>query len=575
MNAKTDILNRRRAGILLHPTSLPGTPGNGDLGQHAFRFVDFLADCGISIWQMLPLGPPHEDLSPYQTQSVHAANPLLISLDQLVKSGWLTSDSNPVLEHELEHELQQLAQQGWYQDDAQARAREITQLVKQYNLPAEFAMFSPPEAAIRYRLARLKQARAGFEKQANANDKQAYNDFITQQQHWLDDYALFRALQTENQAQNIKPLQTQYLLELKQQSDQHALHAKRENILEEIKKRIGWWNWEPNIRQRQPEALAAARQRLAKEIEQHRFEQFIFYRQWQELKKYAHERGIYLFGDIPIFVSLDSVDVWANQESFDLDAAGQPKMVAGVPPDYFSATGQRWGNPHYHWGHMQANGFQWWIARLKTAELLFDIARIDHFRGFEAYWAIPAHCETAIEGEWIKAPGAALFEKLQQLKTLPLIAEDLGIITDEVRQLRDRFGLPGMKILHFAFDSGPDNPYLPNNHVENCIVYTGTHDNDTTVGWFQKLDDHQRQTVCNNIGASPQDMPWSLIQTAYASVAKLAIVPLQDFLALDSQHRMNIPGTATGNWRWRFDWSQFPPGLNDRIRGIIKNNGRS
>lgn len=565
MNAKTEILNRRRAGILLHPTSLPGTPGNGDLGQHAFRFLDFLADCGISIWQMLPLGPPHEDLSPYQTQSVHAANPLLISLDQLVKIGWLSSDSHPVLEHELEQELQRLAQQGWYQNNAQAR--EITQLLQQRNLQEEFAVFSQPEAAIRYRLARLKQARVGFKKRANTNDKTAYSNFITQQQHWLDDYALFRALQAEN----IKPLQTQCLAALKEIHDQNALIAR----LVEIRKQAGWWSWPADLRQRQPQALAAARKRLENVIEQHRFEQFIFFRQWQELKQYAHERGIYLFGDIPIFVAQDSVDVWASQESFLLDAAGQPTVVAGVPPDYFSATGQRWGNPHYNWEYMQANGFQWWITRLKTAELLFDIARVDHFRGFEACWAIPAHCETAIEGQWVKAPGIALFEKLQQIGTLPLIAEDLGIITDEVRELRDRFGFPGMKILHFAFDSGPDNPYLPHNHIENCIVYTGTHDNDTTLGWFQKLADHQRQTVCDNIHASPQDMPWSLIQTAYASVAKLAVVPLQDFLALDSQHRMNIPGTASGNWRWRFDWSQFPPGLNDRIRHLIETNGRN
>jgi 4-alpha-glucanotransferase len=565
MNAKSEILNRRRAGILLHPTSLPGTPGNGDLGPHAFRFLDFLADCGISIWQMLPLGPPHEDLSPYQTQSVHAANPLLISLDQLIKIGWLTSDSHPMSEHELEQELQKLAQQGWYQNDASVR--EISQLLQQRNLQEEFALFSLPEAAIRYRLARLKQSRVGFEKRASTNDKTAYNNFITQQQHWLDDYALFRALQAEH----IKKLQTQCLTALKEIHEQSTLIAR----LEELKKQAGWWGWSAELRDRQPQALAAARQRLARVIEQHRFEQFIFYRQWQELKQYAHERGIYLFGDIPIFVAQDSVDVWADQNSFLLDAVGQPTVVAGVPPDYFSATGQRWGNPHYNWESMQANGFQWWIARLKTAEWLFDIARVDHFRGFEAYWAIPAHCETAIEGEWVKAPGEALFEKLQQIGTLPLVAEDLGIITDEVRQLRDRFGFPGMKILHFAFDSGPDNPYLPQNHIENCIVYTGTHDNDTTLGWFNKLTDHQRQIVCNNIHASRQEMPWSLINTAYASVAKLAVIPLQDFLALDSEHRMNIPGTATGNWRWRFEWSQFRPGLNEKIRDIVQSHGRN
>ncbi len=544
---KQDFFNQRRAGILLHPTSLPGTPGNGDLGRDAYRFVDFLADSGISLWQMLPLGAPHEDFSPYQCQSVHAANPLLINLERLVEKGWLT----PATDENLE-------------DDA-ASERELDQRLDH---SAFREIFSPPsegKRAIRYRQARLKAARAGFVKNASADDRAAFAEFVKTQAYWLEDYGLFRALQAEH----LKVIKAACLKALKEIDFHEALEAR----LIELKNARGWWGWAPELRDRHPQALDEARRRLAEVIEQHRFEQFVFFSQWHSLKKYAHEKGVYLFGDIPIFVAEDSVDVWTNRENFLLDAQGRPTVVAGVPPDYFSATGQRWGNPHYNWDYMQANGFRWWRERFKSAHVLFDVARIDHFRGFEASWAIPAHCETAIEGEWMKVPGEALFESLQDID-FPLVAEDLGIITDEVRALRDKFNLPGMKILQFAFDSGPDNPYLPHNYVEHCVVYTGTHDNNTSLGWFQEIPEHVRHSVCEYLQAAPHEMPWPLIEAAFKSKARWAIVPMQDVLALDGKHRMNVPGVERGNWRWRFEWSQLPPGLNDKLRHFCHSYGR-
>lgn len=496
MNATHNFFNRRRAGILLHPTSLPGTPGNGDLGEHAYRFIDFLADSGLTVWQMLPLGPPHGDLSPYQCQSAHAANPLLISLDRLVGQGWLKDDSSPPGSNLKEAE------------------------------------------AIAYRLARLEEARLGFALNASNAERDAYADFIATHTSWLENYALFRALKVAHQE-------------------------------------AAWWEWPPAYRDRVPKALEEARARFATTLEQTRFEQFVFFNQWQDLRHYAHVLGVYLFGDIPIFVAEDSAEVWAERQNFLLDNKGRPTVVAGVPPDYFSATGQRWGNPHYNWERMQANGFQWWIERIKTAQKLFDLVRIDHFRGFEAYWQIPAACPTAMEGKWVKAPGEALFEVLQRNTSLPLVAEDLGIITEEVNRLRNKFGFPGMKILQFAFDSNADNPYLPHNHTSNSVVYTGTHDNNTTLGWFQELAVPVQQYVCEYLHARPYDMPWPLIESAFASCSMLAIVPMQDVLSGDASQRMNTPGTTNNrNWRWRLQWEQLPAGVNDKLRHLTKFYGR-
>ncbi|HHJ14726.1 MAG TPA: 4-alpha-glucanotransferase [Gammaproteobacteria bacterium] len=487
-----DPFARRRAGILLHPTSLPGPPGNGDLGEDAWRFVDFLADHGISLWQTLPLGPTHGDLSPYQCLSVHAGNPRLISLQRLVEAGWLDS-----------------------------------------------AELDPSRDIGLQRQQRLAAAYNGFRMHARDSDRAALEDFIQQHAHWLEDFALYQALRGEFHGQ-------------------------------------GWFDWPAPVRDREPAALREARRRLASVIEQVRFEQFVFFHQWGELRRHANGRGVLLFGDIPIFVAYDSADVWAERCWFALDAEGRQTVVAGVPPDYFSATGQRWGNPHYDWEALAADGYGWWLSRLRTQLELFDLMRIDHFRGFEAAWEIPSQAETAVEGRWAPGPGAAFFEKVREaFGGLPLVAEDLGVITAEVTALRERFGLPGMKILQFAFDGSPDNPYLPHNHEPLSVVYTGTHDNDTTLGWYRSLDEGQRDFVHRYLGGHGDDMPWLLVRTALASVARLAILPMQDVLGLDGAHRMNVPGVTEGNWQWRFAWGQLESAHAERLRDWTGLYGRA
>jgi 4-alpha-glucanotransferase len=474
-------LKQRQAGVLLHPTSLP----DGRLGQYAHAFVDFLAHCGFSVWQVLPLGPTHENLSPYQSVSAHAGNPRLIDLAQLKQQGWLNHDGG--------HDAQQHHHA-------------------------------------------LQQAYHHFCQYQSHEQRQAYHDFMHQHHHWLVDYALFRVLKTVHHQQ-------------------------------------AWWDWPQPHRQRDLEALAQLKLEFRQDIDFYCFEQFVFFQQWQKLKTYANQHGVQLLGDLPIFIADDSVDTWAEPHYFNLNTNGQPRSVAGVPPDYFSATGQRWGNPHYNWETLQADGFQWWIRRLNTQALLFDRVRIDHFRGFEAYWDIPADSHDATSGHWVKAAGEALFATLEQAGTLPLIAEDLGIITDEVIALRDKFNIPGMKILQFAFSDNADNPYLPHNHTENCVVYTGTHDNNTTLGWFNQLSDDEKHRVYDYL-ASHEAMPWALIRVALASVGKLVIIPMQDLLAADSSARMNTPSVAEGNWRWAFAWPDIPSHTPSRLRHLLGLYGR-
>ncbi len=486
-----DVFAQRRAGVLLHPTSLPGATGNGDLGADAYRFVDFLSDCGISVWQTLPLGPTHDDLSPYQCLSVHAGNVRLVSLQSLAELGWL---DDPHLD-----ETQSLETQ---------------------------------------RKIRLVAAFNGFQRNANDDDRQAFARFSGEHAHWLDDYALYQALRTENGGR-------------------------------------AWYDWPERIRNRRDSVLAEERRRLAGAIEQVRFEQFLFYHQWRQLRQYANDRGVLLFGDIPIFVAHDSAEVWAHREWFCVDAKGGLEKVAGVPPDYFSATGQRWGNPLYRWDVLEQDGFRCWIERIRSQLEIFDLVRIDHFRGFEAFWEIDADQETAMNGRWVKAPGEAFFRTLErELGELPLVAEDLGVITPEVTALREQFRFPGMKILQFAFDGTSDNPYLPHNHESRCAVYTGTHDNNTSLGWYQDLDDGQRDCMRHYLGDSPEPMPWLLVRTALSSVASLAVLPMQDVLGLDGAHRMNVPGISNDNWHWRFDWSQLQDEHRDRLRDWVALYGR-
>lgn len=482
-----DGLDQRRAGILLHLTSLPGPGPCGCLGSGALAFATFLADSGMSVWQMLPVGPTQNDRSPYQSDSAHAGDPLLIDLEPLVEQGWLEG----------------LPQSDETQDKIHA----------------------------------LLTAWKGFQRLAGSDQRAALDKFVTGNAYWLADYALFRALREEQGR--------------------------------------CWWHWPSPLRQRDAETLAEARRRLADRIGYVRFEQFLFFGQWQRLRTHVNGLGIKLFGDMPIFVAHDSAEVWARPQDFDLHADGSPRVVAGVPPDYFSATGQRWGNPLYRWDRMQADGFRFWLDRIRTQLSLFDLIRIDHFRGLESYWEIPAEEEYAINGRWVKALGDELFERLhQRFGRLPLIAEDLGVITQEVENLRRKYHLPGMKILQFAFSGGADNPYLPFRHGRDSVVYTGTHDNDTSLGWYLSLDDAGRDSVDEYLGHSSEPMPWPLVRAALASRSRLAILPMQDVLALDARHRMNTPGTTAGNWSWRFDGDSVEPELSERLRGMVRLYGR-
>jgi len=486
-------LQQRRAGVLLHPMSLPGGFGNGDLGPSAYHFADFLHSSGCTVWQTLPLGPTNDSGSPYQCLSVHAGNVLMVSLELLQEAGWLEPDQGP----------------------------------------------EDTETAADYRRRRLSEARRGFSEHASDGEKAEYRDFLATHAAWLDDYALFIALKQE-----------------------HGQAA--------------WWDWPAAIRDRRSTAMAQARGRLLENIEQERFAQFLFARQWAALKTYANDKGVLMFGDMPIFVAEDSAEVWAQREYFELGEDGRPSVVAGVPPDYFSATGQRWGNPHYRWDSMQADGFAWWKERVARQLEMFDIIRVDHFRGFEAYWEIPADEETAINGSWVKAPGAALFTALQEhFGPLPLVAEDLGIITEEVDELRHRFRLPGMKVLQFAFDGGPENPYLPHNHAADFVAYTGTHDNDTTMGWYDARTTEQNEAMHDYLGFPLEPMPWPMIRAALRSVAKLAVVPMQDVMGLGSEHRMNTPGTTADNWAWRFDWDMLNSEDADKLRRLVEQYGRA
>jgi 4-alpha-glucanotransferase len=471
MNA-AGLLAQRRAGVLLHPTSLPSPYGPGDLGHAAWRFVEFLAAAGFSVWQMLPVAPPHPDLSPYDAFSAFAGNPALLSLD-------------------------------WLHDRGFVDAADLQRVLRQPGLRA--AVLAAAASRFAARPAEEPRLRAGIEA------------FRERNAHWLPDYCLFAAL---HEACDHQP----------------------------------WYRWPSALRDREPSALAAAAQQHAVRVDAICFEQYVFDCQWHELRTYALTRGVHFFGDVPIFVAHDSADVWASRGLFRVDADGALAVETGVPPDYFSATGQRWGNPHYDWDAMARHGFAWWRARIALQRERFDLLRIDHFRGFEACWEIPAGALTAAEGHWAPAPGDALLEALLEAAGPgTLVAEDLGTITPAVECLRRAHALPGMHILQFAFDGDPANPYLPHNHARDALVYTGTHDNDTTLGWFLGLDDVARAQMLDYFGTAAADMPFTLVRAALASVSRLAIVPMQDLLRLGSESRMNRPGTARGNWCWQLE----------------------
>jgi 4-alpha-glucanotransferase len=494
----------RSSGILLHPTSLPGRFGIGDLGSEAYHWVNFLERSGQSLWQVLPLGPTGYGDSPYQCFSAFAGNPLLISPEKLVEEDFLSEadleDTPPFPVHKVDY--------GW---------------------------------VITFKMSLLRRAFANFQAHASLDQRTRFVEFCETNRAWLDDYGLFMALK-----------------------DAHG--------------GVNWGNWERDVRMRQPEALAHWSHVLADEVRFHQFIQHLFFQQWLALKEYANARRIQIIGDIPIFVAYDSADVWANPQLFYLDETGQPTVVAGVPPDYFSPTGQLWGNPLYRWDVMAGNGYVWWIERFRATLTVVDIVRLDHFRGFEAYWEVPASEDTAINGQWVKAPGAELFAAVEQaLGKLPIIAEDLGVITSEVVAMRERFEFPGMKILQFAFTSDPKAMvpgFLPHNFERNYVVYTGTHDNDTTLGWFNAATPGEREAAQKYIGVYGLNIPWAFIRLGFASVADMAVVPLQDVLSLGSEARMNHPSKVGGWWSWRVPPGMLTDAIADRLRELAAIYGR-
>ena len=465
MSEHRNAFDSRRAGVLLHVTSLPAASASatsGQLGDEAFRFVDFLAAAGCSVWQVLPLVPTHEEShSPYDAPSSMAGNPALISR-----------------EHQSAQQL----------DDRAALDEE---------------------------------------------QRSAFVAWCAEQADWLEPYVEFTALR-----------------------ERHG--------------NAPWLTWEPPLRDREPGAVDEALRPLADRVQDLRFEQWVFAVQWAALRGYAAAKGVLLFGDLPIFVSLDSADVWASRGLFRLDVAGRPITVTGCPPDYFAADGQTWNNPHYDWDAMAADGFAWWRRRIARQRDLFDLVRIDHFRGFAAAWHVPADAATAREGWWVPGPGTEILSALVDTAGPgTLVAEDLGVITAEVEELRDRFGLPGMKVLQFAFNGDTENPYLPGRHGEHSVVYTGTHDNDTTAGWWATLDEESRERVRSHLADPDEPMPRAFVRLALASTARLAVVPAQDLLRLGSEARMNTPGTAEGNWGWQAPAGAFTADLAARFHALV------
>ncbi len=482
----------RSSGILLHPTSLPGRYGIGDLGEYAYRFVDWLAENGQTVWQMLPLGPTSYGDSPYQCLSAFAGNTNLISLDRLVGEGWLEHADLDDVPDFPEHEVD----------------------------------YGP---VIDYHNHLLDLAYRRFLERGQDRQRNAFELWQADNAHWLDDYVLYIGIKNANGG---RP----------------------------------WVEWPEPLALRDEKALAEAAEQNHDDIAKQRFLQWVFFSQWGDLRRYANERDIRLVGDIPIFVAHDSADVWANRQRFYLDEKGNPTVVAGVPPDYFAETGQRWGNPLYRWDVMKASGYAWWISRFKACLELVDLVRIDHFRGFEAFWEIPASEPTAVNGEWVEGPGIDFFHALDAaLGKLPIIAEDLGEITPGVVELRDTLELPGMKVLQFAW-SDPENVFLPHNHVPNCVVYSGTHDNNTTIGWWnQELSDHNRQFISDYLNREIHEANWTLIRLGMASVGHTFVAPMQDILNLGAEARMNTPGIEGGNWRWRFTADRLDDPVKHRL----------
>jgi len=493
-------LDQRSAGILLHITSLPGPHGIGDFGPGAYHFVDWLVSAGQRVWQLLPTTPIGPCDSPYQSKSAFAGSYLMVALEPLIECGWLPTPTLPT--------------EGF-------DSRRV-----------DYGRVMP------WRLNQLRMAERGFALKADANEHAAFAAWRATQADWLDDYALFMALDTAHQGQP-------------------------------------WWLWQQALRGRDPAAMQAARIEHANEIAFWEFVQWCFDRQCAALRAYANQRGVAIMGDLPIFIADNSADCWARPDLYFLDDDYLPTVVAGVPPDELGPLGQRWGNPLYRWDRMAAEDFAWWTARVRRALGQADILRIDHFRGFAGYWEIPASSPNAREGRWVPAPGKELFAAIERaLGKLPIVAEDLGLITPDVIELRDGCGFPGMRILQFAFGGDGNHEFLPHNYPRETVVYTGTHDNETARGWWDSAGERERHFAAIYLDATAQDVHWRMIQAASNSVANMAVFQMQDVLGLDGSHRMNLPGTTDGNWAWRFDWLMVPADCSRRLAQITATSGR-
>jgi 4-alpha-glucanotransferase len=483
---------KRASGILLHPTSLPGPYGIGDLGPQAHRWIDFLAESGCELWQVLPLGPTGYGDSPYQSFSAFAGNPYLISPEILVNDELLTCED----------------------------------LDDRPDFPEERVDFGP---LITWKVWLLDRAYERFQDRASSDQKTSLANFWAENALWLSDFALFMAIK-------------------------------------ETQGGVSWSEWPLPLRLRDPDAIQQARQELDHEIQRQVFRQWAFFRQWRSLRDRAARKGITIIGDIPIFVAHDSADVWANPELFFMDEECNLTVVAGVPPDYFSPTGQLWGNPLYRWDVHAETGYAWWLDRFRAVLQMVDIVRLDHFRGFAAYWEVPAGNPTAEIGQWVPTPGMAFFKHVREsLGELPIIAEDLGVITDDVIELREAFDLPSMKVIQFAFAADPDDQFYPHNYPVNCVAYTGTHDNDTTRGWFETAPQAERDLCLHYLDSPEEKLTWEMIRVVWGSSAIFSLAPMQDLLGLGSEARMNFPGKPSGNWDWRMSEPDLSPELAEKI----------